>query len=86
MFHHSFSTRDLRQEVIAFRAVGNSFHVHYKKSKTKTPPPFFQGFRSSPFPLSSIPGSWHGGGRKEMPLWDAGRLEDLLFPARWMES
>lgn len=57
-----------------------------KKNKKINNPHSFQRFRLSPSPLSSIPGSWHCGRRKEMPLWDAGGLEDLLFPARWMEA
>lgn len=40
--------------------------------------------------LSALPAEQHPWqlalrARKEMPLWDAGGLEDLLLPARWMQ-
>lgn len=55
MFHHSFSTRDLRQEVIAFREVGNSFHVHYKKKRNQNPTTLLSGLSLEPFPAEQHP-------------------------------
>lgn len=66
--------------------LGIHFTCITKKKKKQNNPRSFQCFCLSPSLLSSIPGSWHCGRRKEMPLWDAGGLEDLLFPARWMEA
>ena len=51
-FHHPFSTQGLRQEAIAFRDVGNSFHVRYKKKKPAT---LLSVLSLKPFPAEQHP-------------------------------
>lgn len=66
------------------QSLAESLGIHSTCSPRKINPVLSE-LSLEPFPLSSIPGSWHWWHRKEMPLWDAGGLEELLFPARWIQ-